>query len=392
MPTEVLLFMVDAGGGHRNAANALVAASEEMDTPWRFRVENLQHVLEPLDLYKRLTGLSLEDAYNALLRRRWTAYMVPLLRLMQRLIRLMHRPLCARLSAHLAEIHPAAVVSVMPNFNAVIRDCVRSSHPGVPFIVLLTDIADFPPGFWIVPGVERVVVGSDRAAEQAREIGLSPENISRTSGMVLHPRFYTRGGPDARARVRGEMGIGEDEFVLLLLFGGKGSPEMRPLCERLLSRPERWRVVAICGDNPPLLESLVRVAAGSGGRLYPIGFTDRVVEYLAAADVLLTKPGPGSLAEAWHQKVPVVVTCNRHTIPQERYNARFVEERGIGIVVSGWREMPAAAAALAVDPGRRSRLRANLDALPANRAVYEAIDIIDREIAARTPSPAPWPR
>jgi 1,2-diacylglycerol 3-beta-galactosyltransferase len=384
--------MVDAGGGHRNAANALVAASEEMKTPWRFKVENLQRVLEPLDFYKRITGLTLEDAYNLLLRRRWTAYMVPMLRLMQSFIRLMHRPLCARLSAHLRTGRPAAVVSVMPNFNAVLRDAVHDCFPGVPFVVLLTDLADFPPGFWVVPGVERVIAGSERAVAQARETGVPAERISRTSGMVLHPRFYTRGGPDARVRVRDELGIGADEFVLMLLFGGKGSAEMRPLCERLLSRPEPWRVIAICGDNPPLLASLTGLAAGAGGRLHPIGFTDRVVDYMAASDVLLTKPGPGSLAEAWHQKVPVVVTCNRHTIPQERYNTRFVEEHGVGIVVAHWREMPAAAATLAASPERRRELRGNLDRLPENRAVYEAIEIIGREVLTATPSPAPSPR
>jgi UDP-N-acetylglucosamine:LPS N-acetylglucosamine transferase len=87
---------------------------------------------------------------------------------------------------------------------------------------------------------------------------------------------------------------------------------------------------------------MAEVEAGDGRRLRRLGFTDRVADYLAACDVLVTKPGPGSLAEAFHQGVPVVVACNAHTIPQERYNARLVRERGLGIAVRSWRQIPAA--------------------------------------------------
>ena len=85
---QVLLFTIDAGGGHRSATRALVAATEEIGTDWAFQVESFQQVLLPLDLLKRLTGVSLEDAYNLILRRHWNVLMVPLLRVMHAVIRL----------------------------------------------------------------------------------------------------------------------------------------------------------------------------------------------------------------------------------------------------------------------------------------------------------------
>jgi 1,2-diacylglycerol 3-beta-galactosyltransferase len=57
---------------------------------------------------------------------------------------------------------PQAVVSVFPNFNGVLRDALGAAHPGVPLVVVLTDLADFPPRFWIEPGISRVVVGRPR--------------------------------------------------------------------------------------------------------------------------------------------------------------------------------------------------------------------------------------
>jgi 1,2-diacylglycerol 3-beta-galactosyltransferase len=302
-------------------------------------------------------------------------------------IRVRRRAVVRTLAAWLREQpRPAALVSVMPNFNSVMRDAIRAAHPGVPLLVVLTDLADFPKRFWIEPGIDRVVVGTDEAREQAVALGLPPERVSRVSGMMLHPRFYRAGGPEARERVRAERGLGAQDFAVTLLYGGKGSPEMAPLAEQLLASDPAWRVIAICGDNPGLLARLAPLEASSGGRLRSFGFTDRVAELMAASDVLASKPGPGSLSEAFHQRVPVVVVRNRHTIPQERFNTAFVSRHGLGLVVRDWREIPSAILRLRHDVPEMERIRARLASLPPNRAVYEVVDLISREIGATEPS------
>ena len=373
----VLLFTIDAGGGHRAAARALVAAAEETRSAVRFRVENFQEVLLPLDLLKRVTGVSLETAYNLVLKHRASALMVPLLRVMHGAIRVRRRVLVRTLADWLRrEPRPEAVVSVFPNFNGVLQEAVREAIPGVPLVVVLTDLADFPPRFWIEPGLDRVVVGTAEASEQAVALGVKPESVARVSGMILHPRFYASGGLGVRERVRAELGLAPGDFTATLLFGGKGSPELAPLAERLLDGDRALRVIAVCGDNPPLYERLAPLDATSGGRLRRFGFSDRVAELLAASDLLVTKPGPGSLSEAFHLRVPVVVTRNVHTIPQERFNTELVAKRGLGLVVSSWREIPGAIARLRGEPGRLAKLRASLAALPPNRAVYEVLEVI----------------
>ena len=156
---EILVFTVDAGGGHRAAARSLVAAAAEMRAPFRLRVENLQEILAPLDPLRRLTGVSLEALYNLILRGHWTVLLVPLLRVMHGAIAVRRRALQRAVREHLAARPPAAVLSVLPNFNGVVRDAWREVRPGAPFVVLLTDFADFPPRFWIEPGIGRVIVG-----------------------------------------------------------------------------------------------------------------------------------------------------------------------------------------------------------------------------------------
>jgi 1,2-diacylglycerol 3-beta-galactosyltransferase len=378
---EVVLFIVDAGGGHRAAATALTDAAARQGRPFRLRVVNAQDVLASFDFMGRLTGRNMEAQYNWLISSQRTGLLVPLLRVYQWLIRRLHGRLVRRVAEELRQRPPALAVSLFPNMNAVFRDAVREACPGRSCWVVLTDLADFPPHFWMETGLDRVVVGSGRAAEQARALGLPPERIRHASGMILHPRFYPRAGAAERARARTELSLPADVFVVMMLFGGKGSSQMRPLSQALLQAVPAGHVVAICGDNPPLYESLAEIEAGAGGRLHRVGFTRRVADYLAAADLLVTKPGPASIMEAFHQGVPVVVTCNRATIPQERFNADWIAERGLGLVVSGWQEMAPAVAALAADPPRLAQLRANVAALPENRAVFEVLDLIQEEVA-----------
>ena len=371
---DVLLLVVDAGGGHRASANALLAAAATGEARFRLRAESLQAILGRLDPLRRLTGRSLESLYNSMVRRRRTRHLVPLLRGLQRGIRLLSGPLARQMAARLAAERPDLVVSMVPNFNAVVRDAVKRACPEVPFVVLLTDLADFPPHFWMEPGLDAVMVASEEAAAQARNLGLAPEAIVRTSGMVLHPRYHSDNGDGLRARVRREMGLKEDAFVVLLLFGGKGAPEILPLAQGILAEDHRWQVIAVCGDNPRLYERMAAVEAAALGRLHRLGFTDRIPDLLAASDLLLTKPGPGSLAEAFHRRVPVVVPLDKQTIPQERFNAAFVKTHGLGVVVERWQEMPAVVRDLYRAPERLAAMRQALAALPENRAVFEVLD------------------
>ena len=111
---------------------------------------------------------------------------------------------------------------------------------------------------------------------------------------------------------------------------------------------------------------------------------------MAAADLLVTKPGPGSLAEAFHQGIPVIVVENLFTVPQERANARWIRDEGLGLVVGSSREIAPLAKTLVQEPARLAAIRARLLALPENRALEEALEELQAELArARERRPVP---
>ncbi len=378
----------DAGGGHRAAATALQMVVETQRRPWEVRLTNLQELMDPLDIVKKYAGIRIQDVYNTMLRKGWTLGSPQLLRVLQFTIRMYHRPTVRLLEAHWRETEPDMVISFVPHFNRAMGESFGRVFPGRPFVTILTDIADYPPHFWIERQQQYFICGSDRAVEQARAMGNSDDRIFRASGMILHPRFYDAPVAD-RVAARERLGLRPDLPTGLVLFGGHGSNVMLEIAERLDKSPLDLQLIFVCGKNEKLANALrtrkSRVPCFVGG------FTTRVNEYMHLADFFIGKPGPGSVSEALAMQLPVIVECNAWTLPQERYNAEWVIDGEVGLVLRSFDKIDAAVAQL-IEPAALARYRANVAALH-NRAVFEIPDILEqifeRSHGATSPNGSP---
>ncbi len=367
----------DAGGGHRAAATALDLVIARQGRPWDVRLVNLQELLDPLDLARKWFGTRLQDVYNLFLKKRWTLGSPQLLRLLQALVRLYHRQEVSLLEQYWQTRRPDLVVSFVPHFNRALCESLARACPAAPFVTVLTDLADYPPHFWIERQRQYLVCGTDKAVVQALAMGHSRERVFRVSGMILHPRFYEPVTAE-RESERRKLGLDPSLPTGLLLFGGQGSPVMAEIVHRLDRSGLDLQLVAICGRNDRLRRRLAALKT----RL-PVsveGFTDQIPYYMHLSDFFIGKPGPGSISEALAMRLPVIVERNAWTLPQERYNADWILEHGVGIVLSSFRRITAAVAEL-LQPGRLAEFRARAAAL-RNRAVFEIPDILARILAA----------
>jgi 1,2-diacylglycerol 3-beta-galactosyltransferase len=368
---KVDLIFFDAGGGHRAAASALKQVMEAKRKPFEIRMVNLQEELASMDVFRKITGLRLEDIYNLLLAKGWTLGSAQLTAGMHLVIRMFHRQQVRMLEALWRERRPDMVVSLVPNFNRALGESVRAALPGVPFVTVLTDIADYPPHFWIERQEQYLICGSGKAVEQALGMGHAPSRVFEVSGMILNPRFYETAPLSAagRAAARAELGLKPDEPVGLVLFGGEGSASMRKIAARLHDR----QLILICGHNRKLRAALEAQPRSAPAHIE--GFTKEVPRFMQLADYFIGKPGPGSISEAVLMGLPVIVQRNAWTLPQERYNADWVRERGIGIVLSGFGNVAQAVSEL-LEPAAYSRFRGAALRL-RNRAVFEIPDILE---------------
>jgi hypothetical protein len=371
----------DAGGGHRSAATALAVVVEQRRRPWQIRLVNLQEVLESADLVRRFTRLSLQDWYNLLLRKGWTLGSAQLLSVLHVLIRWRHPAIVRILQETWRDGQPDMVVSFVPHFNRALFESYRIAFPGRPLVTVLTDLADYPPHFWIERQEQFLVCGSARAAQQARELGHSAERVFRTSGMILQPRFYEAIRVD-RGTERRRLGLQPDLVTGLVLFGGHGAGVMRKIVERLDEADLDLQLIVMCGKNERLAQELKQRRRGMP--TYVEGFTREVPYYMHLSDFFIGKPGPGSISEALAMKLPVIVELNSWTLPQERYNVEWVRENGVGVVVPNFRRIASAVRQL-LEPANFARYRSRAAEIE-NRAVFEIPEILARILEeARAP-------
>jgi UDP-N-acetylglucosamine:LPS N-acetylglucosamine transferase len=363
----------DAGGGHRSAAMALEAVIRSGDYGWNVRLVNLQEVLDPLDIFRKITHLRLENIYNLLLAKGWTLGSPQLLPLMQGIIRLYHRAQVKLLTEYWQQQRPDMLVSFVPNFNRALFESLAKALPGIPMVSILTDLADYPPHFWIEKQPQYLVCGTQRATEQALGMGHETHRVFQVSGMILRPQFYE---PQVVDRGEEREALGLDRYLPtgLVLFGGQGSGVMLSIAERLGNSRKDLQLIMICGRNTSLKERLQGLKTRN--KILIEGFTKEIPYYMHLSDFFIGKPGPGSISESLKMSLPVIVERNAWTLPQERYNTQWIREQGVGVVLENFRDIEGAVEELLRD-GQLEAIKKKIARLD-NRAAFEIPRILER--------------
>jgi 1,2-diacylglycerol 3-beta-galactosyltransferase len=156
------------------------------------------------------------------------------------------------------------------------------------------------------------------------------------------------------------------------MFGGHGSRAMKRIAMALANQP----LILMCGRNEAWRSQLEKRPAEAPRKV--VGFTDDVAHWMRLADYFIGKPGPGSISEALHCGLPVILTRNAWTMPQERWNTQWVQEEGLGIVLPAFTRIETGVGTLLADlPGWRDRV-----ARLSNRAVFEVPRILRRLLAS----------
>jgi 1,2-diacylglycerol 3-beta-galactosyltransferase len=191
--------------------------------------------------------------------------------------------------------------------------------------------------------------------------------------MILHPRFYEVPEIDREAERR-KLGLDPGLPTALVLFGGFGSMTMKSILNRLDASGQELQAIFVCGRNERLRRELER--APSRIRKHVVGFTSEVPYYMKLSDFFIGKPGPGSVSEAVQLGLPVITVSNFMTLPQERYNAVWLEENELGLLLRSFDGIDDATRRL-LEGDRLQRYRSNC-AKMRNRAIFEIPDLLDR--------------
>ncbi|XP_030468738.1 monogalactosyldiacylglycerol synthase, chloroplastic isoform X2 [Syzygium oleosum] len=330
IPKKVLILMSDTGGGHRASAEAIKAAfHEEFGDDYQVFVTDLwsDHTPWPFNQLPR--------SYNFLVKHgplwKMTYYAsAP---------RIIHQSNFAATSTFIArevakglmKYQPDVIISVHPLMQHVPLRILRAKGllKKIVFTTVITDLSTCHPT-WFHKLVTRCYCPSAEVAKRALKAGLQPSQI-KVYGLPVRPSFVKPVRP--KEELRRELGMDEDLPAVLLMGGGEGMGPIEATARALgdalydedLMKPI-GQILVICGRNKKLANRLLSIDWKTPVQVK--GFVTKMEECMGACDCIITKAGPGTIAEATIRGLPIIL--NDYIAGQEVGNVPYVVENGFG--------------------------------------------------------------
>ncbi len=319
---HVLFLFSNTGGGHRSASEAIIEALN-LEYPNTFTWEMVDFFADyappPLNLagptypvmsrMDELWKLAFETSDNPHRMRMIYASLWPYIRLfMYRL----HRQ------------HPCdIVVSVHPLINTPFLRAKEKKNDPTPYVTVVTDLVSTHCA-WFNDKADLIVVPTQQAYQNGIRLNIEPEKL-KIIGLPVADRFCHPASD--RKALRRKLGWPEDQFIILLVGGGEGMGPLGEIAQKINQADLDATLVVITGRNARLQARLEKHAWKHPTFIY--GFVTEMPDFMRAADVLLTKAGPGTICEALIAELPIILY---HRISgQEEGNVAYVTDEGAGV-------------------------------------------------------------
>ena len=317
---HILFLFSDTGGGHRSAAEAIIEALElEYGDACSTEMLDFFKGYAPLPFNKmpdwypdmvkapQLWGLSFRMSDGRMRARAITASMWPYV---------------GRAARKIVKDHPAdLVVTVHPLATTVILKALGNNRP--PFITVVTDMVT-AHALWYDQRADLILVPTETARQRAIEFNMTPEKV-RIVGQPVAERYCVSTGN--KNTLREKLGWEKDKTIVLLVGGGEGMGPVGKTARAIATSGLDVGLVIVTGRNQRLKAPLQMLDWPVPVHIY--GFTKEMPDFMRAADILVTKAGPGTIAEALNAHLPIILYAR---LPgQEDGNVTFVVEEEVGV-------------------------------------------------------------
>jgi 1,2-diacylglycerol 3-beta-galactosyltransferase len=317
---HILFYFSDTGGGHRSAAEAIIEALY-LEYGEAFTVEMVDFFKD----YAPPPFNKMPDLYPEMAKapRLWQAsFYATNGRARVRVITASLWPVARRAARRLIRNHPAdLIVTVHPIANTFALKALGVNRP--PFYTVVTDLVT-THALWFDTRSDHIFLPTAAARQRALAYHMSAEKLE-VVGLPVADRYCTPPG-DKRA-LRRKLNWSVEKPIVLLVGGGEG---MGPLAKTARAIDESGLdlgLVIVCGRNEKLKAALESQPWENPTFIY--GFTREMPDFMRAADVIVTKAGPGTIAEALNAHLPIILYSK---VPgQEDGNVTFVESEGVGV-------------------------------------------------------------
>ena len=334
---HILFLFSDTGGGHRSATEAIIEALE-LEYPGDFTCEKV-------DIFKDYAPRPLNRMpdwypYMVLAPQLWGAsFRVTDGRARARAITATMWPVASRTDRNIIRNHPSdLVVTVHPLAISWILKALGKKRP--PFITVVTDMVT-THALWFDKRSDAILVPTEIARQKAIQYGMPADVVKVVGQPVARKYCAAQATGNDKAILREKLGWPVDKFIVLAVGGGEGMGPLGQTTRAIADSGLDLAMVVVAGRNARLKASLEKTHWQIPTLIY--GFTKEMPDFMRAADVLVTKAGPGTIAEAFNAHLPIILFSK---LPgQEDGNVTYTVDEGAGVwaptpqrVVSALRE------------------------------------------------------
>ncbi len=360
---KIIIFTSPGGGGHMSASNAL--ATYLKDDYEVIQVYLLADVLKYFDpIYLASFGkCSGEAAYNAITPyNQWW-----LLNLIYRIGRICFVPfepfMRKRIMQYLKDTNADMVISVIPIFNKIILQAAQELD--IPFLLMPTDL-DIRSFVYNVqhPSYNKfhlsLIFNDYSIVQHAYDKGICDHYITY-EGFPLRPEFFEVKSRDA---LKAAMGIEKHKPVVMVMMGSQGASSIVHCVRHIKGLQTPLHLLVCIGKLQTIKSALASIMLPPWITMDIIEETNRISDYMAVSDILITKSGTASFCEAIHMNLPMILDATSSSLVWERFNHKFTESHGLGAVIKNYAELPLYLEQYLQDPGLLAEVRHNISLLP----------------------------
>jgi 1,2-diacylglycerol 3-beta-galactosyltransferase len=231
-------------------------------------------------------------------------------------------PIARQAARALVQSHPAdLIVTVHPFANSFALRALGKDRP--PFINVVTDMVT-THALWYDNRADLILVPTETARKRALKYNMPPEKV-HVVGLPVADRYCQPVG--RKSTLRKKLGWTQGKPIVLLVGGGEGMGPLSKTAQAIDASGLDVSLVIVCGRNQKLKTALELCEWENPTLIY--GFTRDMPDFMRAADFIVTKAGPGTIAEALNAQLPMILYSK---LPgQEDGNVTFVEEEGAGV-------------------------------------------------------------
>lgn len=234
-----------------------------------------------------------------------------------------HKINLPKLKKLIDDIRPDCIACTQAYPCGMVADYKKEYRSNIPLVAVLTDYV--PHSYWVYDTVDCYVVPSEEVAQRLYDKGVGREKI-RVFGIPFDHKFNLE--IDRREEC-GRLGLDPGIPTVLVMGGGHGLGPIKDIIRRLNEVSHEIQLIVICGSNKKLYESLRKRVSRYRRKTLLFAFTDQVSELMSVSDILITKPGGITTAEALAKGIPMIIV---KPIPgQEANNADYLTSEGAAI-------------------------------------------------------------